>query len=119
MLKAQRVKIELISVYPDIMDFLKNAYLDESASVRKELDERKAGLMLANFRKAFEDIDTTAFRPELDIGLVIKTVAWAYEGFANSYMETLRRTDTVHTDYGPLIAESVKYSEFLKKCFYK
>jgi TetR/AcrR family transcriptional regulator len=119
LLQAQSANLELISVYPDIMDFLKVAYLDESAAVRKELDERKAGLMLGGFQKAFEGIDTSAFRPDLDIGLVIKTVAWAYEGFANSYMETLRNVDTVRMDLGPLISDSEKYSEFLKKCFYK
>jgi TetR/AcrR family transcriptional regulator len=119
LIQAQRAKIELIQVYPDIMDFLKAAYLDESAAVRKELDERKADLMLGNFQKAFEGIDTSAFRPDLDIGLAIKTVAWAYEGFANSYMDALRHKDTVHMDYGPMIAESEKYAEFLKSCFYQ
>jgi AcrR family transcriptional regulator len=119
LLKTQRAKLELISVYPGIMDFLKAAYLDQSAAVRKDLDERKAALMLVGFQKAFEGIDTSAFRPELDAGLVIQTVAWAYEGFANAFMETLRHTDTVRTDYGPLFAESEKYAEFLKKCFYK
>lgn len=119
LLQAQRAKLELISVYPDIMDFLKVGYLDESAAVRKDLDERKAGLMLGGFQKAFDGIDTSVFRPDLDIGLVIKTVAWAYEGFADSYMETLRHLDTVQMDLGPLIADSEKYSEFLKKCFYR
>lgn len=119
LLKTQRSKMELISVYPDIMDFLKVSYLDESAAVRKDLDDRKAGLLLVGFQKAFEGIDTSVFRPELDIGLVIKTVAWAYEGFANSFMETLRHMDTIKMDYRPLIEESEKYAEFLKKCFYK
>ncbi len=119
MLQAQRVKMELISVYPDIMDFLKNAYLDESAVVRKDLDERKAGLMLANFQKAFEDIDSSPFRKDLDVGLVIKTVAWAYEGFANTFMDRLRHMDTFQIDYEPLFKASEEYTNFLKKCFYQ
>lgn len=119
LLKAQRAKLELIRIHPGIMDFLKAAYLDKSAAVRKELDERKAGLMLVNFQKAFDGIDTSAFRPDLDIGTVIKTVAWAYEGFADAFMEKLRHADTVRTDYGPLFEESEKYAEFLKKCFYQ
>jgi AcrR family transcriptional regulator len=119
MTKAQRTKLELISRYPGIMDFLKVAYLDESTVIRKDLDDRKANLMVMNFQKAFEGVDTSVFREDMDIGLVIKTVAWAYEGFANTYMEQLKNVNTLDVDYGPMFAEAEKYAEFLKKCFYK
>lgn len=119
LMKAQMAKLELIRKYPDIMDFLKAAYLEESVEVRLELSGRNQDIMLSNFRKAFEDIDTSVFRADLDIGLVINTVAWAYEGFANTYMVRIKNASVDSLDYDAMIAEAKAYSEFLKKCFYK
>jgi TetR/AcrR family transcriptional regulator len=116
---AQTAKLELIRKYPDIMNFLQAAYLDQSVAVRPDLDERKKDLLLVNFSRAFEDVDTSAFREGLDIGLVIRTVAWAFEGFANAYFEKIRHLPAFEPDYDALFAEAREYVEFLKKCFYK
>jgi TetR/AcrR family transcriptional regulator len=115
--QAQQVKIALIRVYPDIMNFLKAAYLEESEAVVKELGERNSGLVFINFQRAFEGVDTSAFREDLDKNLLMKTITWAYEGFANANMELIRSMDTV--DYGPMLALADEYTAFLKKCFYQ
>jgi AcrR family transcriptional regulator len=117
--QAQRVKLRLIQAYPDIFDFLKAAYLEESDDVRKELSERTQGLMSLSFQRAFEGVDLTVFREDLDPQMVLKTIVWAYEGFAGSYTEQIRRMETLDQDYGPLLREADAYTDFLKKCFYQ
>lgn len=119
LIKAQMAKLELIRKWPDIMNFLQVAYLEESSAVKSDLDSRNRGIMATNFSKAFEGIDTSAFRPELDIGWVIKTVAWAFEGFANMYFERMKHDPNYEVDYDAMFADAKEYEEFLKKCFYK
>jgi AcrR family transcriptional regulator len=117
--QAQRVKIALIRIYPDIMKFLTAAYLEESEDVRTELGERTQGLMMLNFQRVFEGVDTSVFREGLDKAMVMKTIIWAYEGFANSYTEAIRRMESLEQDYGPMLAAADEYSAFLKQCFYQ
>lgn len=117
--QAERVKVDLIRRSPDIFDFLKAAYLEESDAVRKELDERNQGQLALNFQRVFEGVDMAAFREDLDPALVLKTIVWAYEGFAGSYMERIRRMETLDQDYEALLREADQYTEFLKKCFYR
>lgn len=116
---AQRVKIDLIRVYPDIMDFLKSAYLEESEDVRRELEARNSGLALMSFQKAFEGVDMSVFRSDLDVPLVIKTISWAFEGFGNAYLDVFRRVKLQEVDYDAMLKASGEYAAFLKKCFYR
>ena len=117
MQQAQAAKIALIRVYPDIMDFIKAAYLEESEAVKAELSERTQGLLALNYTKLFEGVDTALFREELDKNLVMKTIIWAYEGFANAHGEAIRRLETLNQDLTPMLAEADEYSAFLRKCF--
>ncbi len=116
---AQRAKVALIRVYPDIFNFLKSAYLEESAHVKADLEAQNSGLLATTFQKAFEGVDYTVFREGLDVALAVKTIAWAFEGFANAYMETLRHVDVLDMDYERMLAASGEYAEFLKQCFYR
>jgi AcrR family transcriptional regulator len=117
--QAQEAKIALIRVYPDIMDFLKAAYLEESEAVKAELGGRTQGLLALNYQRVFEGVDTTRLREGLDKDLVLKTIIWAYEGFANAHTEAIRRLSTLNQDLTPILAEADAYSAFLRKCFYR
>lgn len=117
--QAQRVKLALIQAYPDIMNFLKAAYVEESPDVRNELEERTSGLMAMNFQRIFEDVDTSVFREGLDKGLVMKTIVWAYEGFANSYTDAIRHMDSLDQESRPMLQAADAYAAFLKQCFYR
>ena len=116
--QAQRLKIALVLAYPDIMEFLKAAYLEESEDVKAELGERAQNLLALNFRRLFEGVDASRFREGLDQGLVIKTILWAYEGFANAHMDQIRRMD-LGQGLHALNAEVDAYTEFLMRCFYR
>lgn len=116
--KAQLAKLRLLKVYPDLTDFLKTAYLEESHTVKKELDARTGGAIAFGFQTMFEGIDTTLFRKDLDLGETLKTIAWAYQGLGDTLMKTLRRVSTADADYDGMLAEFDRYTEFLKKCFY-
>ncbi len=114
----QRIKIRLTEMHPGMMEFLRAAYLEESEAVHGALEERNHDLLMANFQKAFEGIDTTAFREDLDMGMTIKTIAWAYEGFGAALMEPYRRSGAA-MDYGAMLKAADGYAAFLKRSFYR
>mgnify|MGYP000846753255 CR=1 FL=1 len=114
----QRIKFRLIEMHPGIMEFLKAAYLEESEAVRGALEERNRDLLMVNFQKVFEGIDATAFRADLDMGMTIKTITWAYEGFGAAIMEPYRRSGAA-MDYGAMLKAADGYAAFLKRCFYR
>jgi len=117
--QAQRAKLALLRVYPDIIGFLKAAYLEESEAVKEELGGRTQGLLALNYQRVFEGVDTSRFREGLDGSLVMQTIVWAYEGFVSAHAEAIRRLEPAGGDLAPVFAEADEYSAFLEKCFYR
>ncbi len=119
LIKAQKAKFELVRQYPDIMNFLMIASMEDSETVKSDMQQRNGGLSLNSFHTMFEDVDTAPFRHGLDIKRVIQTVAWAFEGFANTYLNTLKTQASGEPDYDTLFAAAEDYVAFLKLCFYQ
>ena len=59
------------------------------------------------------------FRAGLELKRVIQTVAWAFEGFADTYLNTLKAQGSGDPDYDVLFAAAEEYVAFLKLCFYQ
>ena len=103
------------------MKFLTAAYLEESEAVRKELGERTQGLLMLNFQRVFEGVDTSCFREDLDKAMVMKTIIWAYEGFAAiPTPRQIRRMESAGTGLRPAArGKPTNTPDFLKQCFYR
>ena len=115
---VQIVKFDLIRMHPDIMEFLQNAYLEQSPDVRQDLQSSGRELLQQNISRVFQNIDYTLFRSDIDPGSIINTVVWAFEGFAN---DTLRKAKMAGAavDYEKMYDDADKYMVFLRQSFYK
>jgi hypothetical protein len=67
----------------------------------------------ANMGKFLENIDLTKFKDGYDVGQIINTVVWTFEGIANSH------TTGPEIDFDKIFAEVDAYIDFFQRCFYK
>jgi TetR/AcrR family transcriptional regulator len=112
------LKMEFVKKHPDFMEFLRTAYFEESKEVKQELDGHNRDLLSANTARIFENIDYSKFRSGTDTARVVSTIAWAYEGYTNDFLNSAKKTGSGEWDYDKLYEDAKKYTEFLKSCFY-
>jgi TetR/AcrR family transcriptional regulator len=87
--------------------------------VKAELDSRNRGYMSSNAAKLYESIDLTKFREDIDVRTIINIIVWTLEGFANTILKTPAKSNDGPVDYEKAFADSSKYIEIFKCCFYK
>lgn len=80
---ASDIKIAAMKKHTAILAFLTNIYFETDEEVRKDIE-----VMLAEgeeFRNhlALDDLDTSKFKENIDVNLVMKMLVWMAEGFSN------------------------------------
>lgn len=113
------VKLDVLKVYPDVMKFLEVAYMEESAEVKAELDNRKREFTEINFNKIYKGIDLSKFKDDLDIQKALKIVIWTFEKLGEEAMYKAKLSGSREVDYDQVFKESEEYIELLKRSFYK
>ena len=119
MRQAVKIKMELSTIYPDLFKFIKEAYLEDSAEVKVEVDGRVKILNNANFNKIYEGIDFSKFRDDMDIKKVLKIITYTFEKLSEEELSKAKLSPTHHIDYEKVFQEAEAYFEILIKCFYK
>lgn len=117
--QASFIKMELLKKFPDIFHFLETAYMEDSAALKMELDERKKELTAVNMNKIFEGINFSKFRDDVDVLKAVKIITWTFESLGNEEVQRVKALNLPEIDYKLIFAEVNEYTEFLKKCFYK
>ncbi len=80
---ASDIKIAAMKKHTAILAFLTSIYFETDKEVRKDIE-----VMLAEgeeFRNhlALDDLDTSKFKENIDVNLVMKMLVWMAEGFSN------------------------------------
>ncbi|BCK00321.1 TetR/AcrR family transcriptional regulator [Anaerocolumna chitinilytica] len=80
---ASDIKIAAMKKHTAILAFLTSIYFETDEEVRKDIE-----VMLAEgeeFRNhlALDDLDTSKFKENIDVNLVMKMLVWMAEGFSN------------------------------------
>ena len=81
--QATEIKIAVIKKHPATLSFLNSVYYESNEEVK---DAIKAQMSRTNeFRNkiAFEDMDYSKFKDDVDVGLIMKMLVWMAEGFVN------------------------------------
>jgi AcrR family transcriptional regulator len=117
--QSARIKMELRNKYPDIFKFVTNVYLEDSKEVKEELDKWKLEMNTVNINKAFEGIDTSLFREDVDPSKVIKIIMWTAEQFAQEETAKAKLSPEHDFDYEKVLKELNEYFTIFKNCFYK
>ncbi len=91
--EAVKIKMELLGKYPDIFKFMEEAFLEDAADIKLDLEKEKRELTEMNMGKFFEGIDYSKFRDDVDIQIVLKIITYTFEKLSD---ETLipSKTDT-------------------------
>ncbi|EKN69259.1 TetR family transcriptional regulator [Neobacillus bataviensis LMG 21833] len=117
--QAVMIKMELLTTYPELFKFIEEAYLEDSPEVKVEVDKKVKGLNDANFGKAYEGIDFSKFRDDMDIKKVLKIITYTFEKLSEEEFSKAKLSPTHHIDYEKVFQEAEDYFEIFTKCFYK
>ncbi len=113
------LKFELFKSYPETVNFIKVAYLEESNEVKSELEHRRNISITAAYQKLFTDFEHSKFKEGIDINKAIQIIFWSMEGFANHQQEKLKALSTDQINSDEILVEMDSYSEMLREAFYK
>ncbi|MFJ7725920.1 TetR/AcrR family transcriptional regulator [Neobacillus sp. NPDC097160] len=117
--QAVMIKMELLTTYPDLFKFIEEAYMEDSTEVKVEVDKRVKEWNDANFGKAYEGIDFSKFRDDMDIKKVLKIITYTFEKLSEEELLKAKLSPTHHVDYEKVFLEAEDYFEIFTKCFYK
>ncbi|WP_320938664.1 TetR/AcrR family transcriptional regulator [Lysinibacillus capsici] len=121
--QIMKIKVDLMKQYHALFDFLKKAYDETSSEVRDELNHYNAAFQKNAYATAFEGIDTSLFRENLDIKKAIDTIQWVTDGISHRYEERLKAHADNQELFNELIEqcmeEASEYFLFLKTLLYQ
>lgn len=119
MRQAIAIKMELLSKYPEIFKFIQEAFLEESKELKEEFGKKKQELTKINIEKAYEGIDLSRFREDVDVQKILKIINWTFEKMSDEALYKAKLSPTHDIDYQKISLEAEEYFEVIIKCFYK
>ena len=82
-IQATDIKVAVIKKHPSTLTFLNSVYYESNEEVENGIKSQMS--RTDEFRKkiAFEGMDYSKFKDDVDVGLVMKMLVWMAEGFVN------------------------------------
>lgn len=97
-------KCHLLKKYPYISEFSLRAYYEENVDVRKEIQDSFYQINMESENKAFEVIDMSMLRDDIDIHQMYQEMIWASDGYLHmALMQGNINVDKLKSDFGKLI----------------
>lgn len=97
-------KCNLLREYPYVSEFSLRAYYEENIEVKKEIQDSFHKINLESEKKAFEIIDITKLRDDIDIHQMYQEMVWASDGYLHmSLMQGNINVDKLKSDFEKLI----------------
>ncbi|BCB03632.1 TetR family transcriptional regulator [Bacillus sp. KH172YL63] len=113
------IKFELFSVYPDLIDFLKGGFLEDSPEVKDDIENIKNKMIENSFTKLFSSMDTSKFKEGLNVKRSVQIIYWTFEGIANQQQQKVKSLSVADINREEVLAEIDGYVEMLQTAFYK
>jgi TetR/AcrR family transcriptional regulator len=113
------IKFELFAVYPNLINFLTSAFLEEAPEVKDDIEQIKAKMVENSFAKLFTDMDTSKFKEGVDVKKSIQIIYWTFEGIANQQQQKAKTLSVQEINQEEVLAEIDSYIELLKASFYQ
>lgn len=110
------VKFKYQKKTPQVFDFLAAILHEQAGEVKPDIDDKMRHILESGFELTYENIDFSRFREDVDIEKAIKILNWTMLGFAEEVRNRLTSFEEVTIDQ---LEEWNRYSELLKKSFYK
>ncbi len=114
-------KLEIAAQYPNLSDFMQNAYRDDAPEARDLLKGEFARFAGDFSQKVYQGIDLFKFKPDIDVQKALQLIWWTLEGFAlTKQQESIDWTKTKDDAFlQGLIEEMESYLNILKKSLYR
>lgn len=103
-------KTDFIYQHKFAYEFLVSVYIEEDLSVVEDIAKYNEEAINDNTKLLYEGIDFSKFKSEFNITDVIKMVIWISDGI-------IKNSKTASVD--EMMEEFKKYTQIMKKCFYK
>ncbi|MEH7248382.1 TetR/AcrR family transcriptional regulator [Neobacillus niacini] len=117
--QAVQIKTELQAQYPDILTFIQEAVMQDSAEIKVELDKKIQELNAVNIGAVYEGIDLSKFRDDVDVQKILKIIAWTFEKMSDEELLKAKMVPNHKIDFEKVYMEAEEYFEIFIKCFYK
>jgi TetR/AcrR family transcriptional regulator len=112
-------KFDLLKKHPDMFQFIKMAYEEETAEIKYELEQKNKELLANSYAKLFKNVDTSKFKEGIDMNRTIEIITWTMEGFSQKQQEKTKHIPLDQINWDELLAELDQYMVLLKSSFYK
>ncbi|ROR28465.1 TetR family transcriptional regulator [Mobilisporobacter senegalensis] len=113
------IKFNLINRHPDMLNFIKSAYFDNSDEIKEDLELRNSDYITIGNDKVLDNVDISKFKEGIDIERVIHTIMWTFEGVSSREREKLKKISLNELNYNNLLTELDAYIELFRESFYK
>jgi TetR/AcrR family transcriptional regulator len=117
--QAVLIKMDLQIKYPDILTFIQEAFMQDSAEIKDEFDKKKQELNAVNIGIIYDGIDLTKFRDDVDVQKILKVISWTFEKMSDEELNKAKMVPGHKIDYDKVFMEAEEYFEIFIKCFYK
>jgi AcrR family transcriptional regulator len=117
--QAALLKIDMIARHPYVFDFIGVAALTESAQVKDAIQSRTHTLLALSLSRFFDQMDTSRFRPGIDVKRAMRIITWTMEGYERAAQQELQAKTVSQLDYDAFLADFDAYIDVLKGCFYQ
>jgi len=107
------IEISLMKRYPAIVSFLKSIFFENDPDVKEGINAMLAKGEDFRNKIALDGTDTSKFKDNIDIKLVMKMLTWIGEGYS------IQLPGEGEIDYDALFKEMAECLDLLKNNFYK
>lgn len=113
MADAQACKIRILSVHPNLMEFLTKCYLEKDPQVAGELNHNFAAIIEQSSERFLARVDASKFVDGVEPRQVLDIVLWMADGYMRA------QTPSALADLDRLNSTYLAYLDLLKSRFYK
>lgn len=82
---SSEIKTAMMKRHPPILSFLTSMYYEEDAGVRPVIDKLLGEAVLLSEEQMLKGVDTSRFKPGVDVQSVVKLLTWASLGLADAW----------------------------------
>lgn len=113
------IKLDYLRKYPNAMNFLTRAALQEEEQLSDDLKRQIDELQADGREMLYRDIDDSLFRKDVDPKRAMKLIQWVFAGYEEELRHQFKLLDmTEAIDYQPYFNDFFAYLDVLKKVFY-
>ena len=84
-------KWSLVEEEPSTFAFLQEAMTNPPAELQANLQATTAEVVASTYRRLFQDIDTSAFRPGVTVEQAMRLLSWTFDGLGKQYVTILKQ----------------------------